>query len=194
MSDSSTMQATSSSERPIWQVALIALAILLVISELACLLSGMAAKNVIDSGATAHDGLSGALSNAHFMYAASDNGPPVFTMKGFYCLPGFNSLYYIVLGPLDSTTLVPFITSGAVALLIGFLALLCHLSICANRGFLFKLMLAIPFAIGWVVLYTQAESSIYGGTFGSNMPTHHLEVPVAFISLLMVSLSVRRRT
>jgi hypothetical protein len=180
-------------QRPIWQVALIALVVLLVISEVVLLLIAMVAKSSIDGGATAHDGLMGALSNAFFMYSASDNGPPVFMSKGFCLLPGFNTLYYLVFGVVEAQFLMPFITSGLAALLVAMFALVGYLTMAASRGVAMTLLFALLFAVSWVVLYTGAEASMFGSSFWNTIGEHLLEIPTAFISLLAVSFFARRR-
>jgi hypothetical protein len=187
-----TARAHTVPERPTWQVALIAVGVLLVVSEVACLLIALVAKSTIDGGATAHDGALGALSNAFFMYSENDSGQPVFMAKGFFLLPGFNTLFYLVFGQVSAEFLVPFVTSGLAALLVAMLMVLGYLTMTVGRGLGLKLLLAFVCALGWVVLYTIAEASMFGGSAWTTIMTHATEVPTAFLSLLAVSLFTRR--
>lgn len=189
----STTPASGASERPTWLVALIAMAALFVISEITYLSVGMVAKASIDGGATAHDGLVGALSNAFFMNSVSESGAPTFMLKALFGLPGFNNLFFLLFSPPDPARLIPFTISGLAAPLVGMLALFGHLELSSRRGVMISLLSALLFAVVWVVLYTCAESSIFGDDVWSQFWLHVLEFPTAFISLLAVSFVLRRR-
>jgi len=193
MEGMTTTTPSGQGRRPTWQVALVALVVLFVISELTYLVVGMVAKAAIAGGATAHDGIPGALANALFIYADSDAGAPVFAIKSYFGLPGFNNLYFLVFGPFDTTKLMPFITSGLAAPLVGMMALFGHLTLTAGRNFAVSVLSAALLAVGWVVLYASAEASMYGDDLWSNFSLHYLEIPVAFVSLLAVSLVIRVR-
>jgi hypothetical protein len=183
---------STAQQRPVWQVALIALTVLFVLSEAGFLLIAMVARSVIDGGATAHDGLLAALSNAFFVYGENASGAPVFMAKGFFLLPGFNSLYYLTFGLVEPVQTVPFITSGLAAVLIAMFALVAYLTLSAGRGVALKLLLALVVAVGWVVLYTAAEASMFANAFWTNINEHWLEIPAALISLLLVSAFTHR--
>lgn len=192
MNETSPRQAVPQSGRRVWHVALVALVVLFVISELSYLAIAAIAKAVIDGGATAHDGVLGALSNGFFTYGTSESGSQVFTLKSLFGLPGFNNLYFLVFGPFDMSRLIPFITSGLAAPLVALLSLSGHLWMSLCRGVAITLFSALLFAVAWVVLYTGAEASMYSGDVWSELSMHFLEMPVAFVSLLAVSFAASR--
>jgi hypothetical protein len=184
--------ASGSGPRSVWPVALVALAVLFVMSEVTYLAVATLAKANIDGGGTALDGVLGALSNSLFVYGEDDAARPVLMLKSFFGLPGFNTLYFLVFWPLDMIRPMPFITSGLAAPLVGFLAIFGHLSMSAGHGGVVRLVSAVVFAVGWVVLYTAAEASMYGDGFWTEFPLHVLEIPTTFASLLAASLIARR--
>jgi len=184
--------STAPRQRPIWQMALITLIILFVVSELGFLMIAMVARSAIDSGATAHDGLLGALSNAFFVYGESSSGARIFMAKGFFLLPGFNSAYYLLFGLVEPLYTIPFITSGLAALLIAMFVLAAYLTLSAGKSVATKLLLALFFAVGWVLVYAAAEASMFAAAFWTNMNEHWLEIPATFICLILVSVFTRR--
>jgi len=189
----STTPVSGESGRPAWLVSMIALAILFALSELTYLVIATISKLSIDSGSTAHDGFFGALSNGFFMYGESDRGTRMLMLKTFFGLPGFNNLFFLLFWPLEAIRPIPFLTSGLAAPLVGMIAVFSHITLTAGRGMVLCALSALLFSVVWVVVYTAAEASIYEDTFWSQFPQHFLEMPVAFLSLLGVSLVLRRR-
>lgn len=191
--DISTAPTMREQQHPAWRTALIALAVLLVLSEAAYLFAGMRAKICIDS-LTSCVPINEWLYGIFFMYAESTNGAPAFMVKTSFGLPGFNNIFYIVLGNALMDQPGQFLATVAASLLVGFLALWGYLALGAQRGALMKLLFAAFFAIGWFALYNNAEASIFGADFFVLAGQRYWEIPVAFVSLLLVSLLARRRS
>ena len=189
----STTPVSGETGRPTWLVSVIALAILFALSELTYLVIATISKLSIDSGSTAHNGFIGALSNGFFTYGQSHSGTPMLMLKTFFGLPGFNNLFFLLFWPLEAIRPIPFVTSGLAAPLVGMLAVFCHITLTAGRGWVLRVLSALLFSVVWVLVYTAAEASIYEDTFWSLFPQHFLEMPVAFLGLLGVSFVLRRR-
>ena len=195
--EASPGQSISRRQRPIWHAALIVLVALLILSESAYLLAGMGAKGCIDSyripGIGRCEHITAWPSHIFFAYAENAKGIEVFAINTSLGLPGFNTLFYMVLGSVDADMWFPFIMSGLAALLVAFLALWGFLTMSAGRGALMKLLIAGLFAAGWVAFNTVVEASIYSSSFMSMLPTRYFEIAVAFLSLAVVALFARRR-
>lgn len=191
--DTPSAQATlARNERPIWPTALIALAVLFALSEASYMLLGVLAQRCLDKVSACGQAV-GAMSDALFLYATTESGAPSFMVKFSFGLPGFNNLFYTILSGVAIDELGKFMATVAISLLAGFLVIWGFLAAAAGRGIAMKLLLAIAFALGWFALYNKAEASVYGTEFIASISARYLEIPIAAISLLIVSLFARRR-
>ena len=172
-------------------MALVALAALFVLSEALYLSAGMGAKTCIDS-LTGCRAITEWLWDIFFMYVENDRGIQVFVVKTSFGLPGFNNIFYLILGDVLTDEPGKFLATVAASILVGFLALWGYLATSAHRGAMMKLLLAVIFAIGWFALYNNAEASVYGVDVFATAMRRASEIPIAAISLLAVSLLTQR--
>lgn len=178
-------------QRPAWQTALVALAVLLAMSEGAYLLLGAIGKRCLADGAGCGQ-TTATMSNALFANAAGDGGGQVFTVAFSFGLPGFNNLFYLLFGTIGTGEMGDFLATVAASLLIGFVVLWGHVAAAAGRGIVVTLLLAIGCSLGWFALYNNMEASVFGVSFMELIPLRYLEVPVAAASLFAVSLLAPR--
>jgi hypothetical protein len=188
-----TAQTMQGRERPAWQTALVALAILFFISEAAYLLAGFGAKSCSDDAVNCRH-IASWLYEIFFTHATNEAGMQVFVVKTSFGLPGFNNLFYAILGNGLAEAPGKFLATVAASILVGFLAIWGYLATSAGRGVMVRLLLAIAFAIGWFVFYNNAEASVFRLDFFETVAQRTLEIPVATISLLLVSLFVRPKS
>lgn len=184
-----TVQARA--QRPAWQTALIALAVLLALSEGAYLLLGTIAKGCI-AEISACGQVTGPLSTALFANATNENGTQALIVLFSFGLPGFNNLFYLLLGSISISQMGNFLATVAASVLIGFLVLWGYVAAVTGRGILMKLLLAVGFSIGWFALYNNTEASVFGVGLTDLVLSRYLEMPIAAVSLFAVSFFARR--
>jgi hypothetical protein len=191
--NTSTTQTIPAQPRPAWRTALVALAVLFAISEMAYLLIGLGAKSCSDDAANCRHIVSW-FYEIFITHAVNEIQMEEMVVRTSFGLPGFNNLFYVILGNIMFYQPDKFLLSAAASVIVGFLALWGYLATSTGRGAMMKLLLAIIFAIGWFVLYNNAEASVYDVDVFATAMRRAAEIPIAAISLLLVSLLTRRST